>query len=74
MNRRGFLARLFAAPIVALALLKAPVRQTHDVVENKSYDIDEMTERYVKPAAKAMADAHEKWLADQFYYWSEFNK
>lgn len=25
MHRRGFLARLFAAPVVALALLKAPL-------------------------------------------------
>jgi hypothetical protein len=27
VNRRGFLARLFAAPIVALSILKAPVIQ-----------------------------------------------
>lgn len=70
LNRRGFLARLFAAPIVALALLKAPVCTPHVLGsfgdDPSVLDIEEMRQRYIMPAARAMVNAHDKWLMEMF--------
>lgn len=64
MNRRGFLARLFAAPIVALALLKAPAAETWAVecavTDETWYDLDDLDairRRYIEPAVQSMAEA-----------------
>lgn len=70
MNRRGFLARLFAAPIVALALLKAPV-VNHEVAFNGDdtlvFSLEDVQRRYIEPAAKAMMDRHDAALMEHIY-------
>lgn len=72
MDRRGFIARLFAAPIVALALLKAPMLKPHTtgsfgdepIVNNEPYDIEELRRRYIDPAVRAMVDRHDAALME----------
>lgn len=63
MHRRGFLARLFAAPMVALALFRPEIRPHTEgsfgdwpSVNGETFDADEITQRYIYPAVKALMD------------------
>lgn len=78
ITRRGFLARLAAAPIVALALPKAPVADPEvaplafhpdafKMVMGPLTD-DEMIQRYIEPSAKAIWDEYDRRMAP-YAYW-----
>lgn len=75
IGRRSFLARLLAAPIVALAILKAPTLRPHTLgsfgdeplVNGGSYDIDEMRRRYIDPAVRAMMETVAQREAEYYH-------
>lgn len=77
ITRRGFLARLAAAPIVALALLKAPIAEAEVAplafhpdafkMVMGPLDIEAMRRMYIEPAVKTMVDRHDRRLMEHLH-------